>query len=198
MSDELYSLVAFTGYGNAGKDEAAKPLLAKGYTRRAFGDVIKRRLRDACPCHLKIVLDWMDENEPRDVDARNNVRAGFITVKQGRFDPFTEDDQIKQFLRPVLERYGETFYDAILRDYFQDLPARTVNTRLVRVREGQAWVERGGIILEVQRPGVGPATDWERDRLQELRDAGLIRAAVVNDGDLLALDRRVLDACQER
>jgi len=36
--------IALTGYGGCGKDELARPLVAHGYTRRCFGDVIKRQL----------------------------------------------------------------------------------------------------------------------------------------------------------
>jgi hypothetical protein len=37
-------LVAFTGYAGAGKDVAAEPLIAAGYSRRCFGDIIKGQI----------------------------------------------------------------------------------------------------------------------------------------------------------
>ena len=36
-----------------------------------------------------------------------------------------------------------------------------------------------------------PATDWERDRLAELYDAGTIRDTVINDGTVEQLTSRV-------
>lgn len=44
MTHDIPRLVAFAGYANAGKDEAAKALLARGYIRHNFGDVIKRQV----------------------------------------------------------------------------------------------------------------------------------------------------------
>lgn len=40
----LPSLVAFTGFAGAGKDEAAKWLSARGYKRHNFGDIIKKQI----------------------------------------------------------------------------------------------------------------------------------------------------------
>lgn len=37
-------LVAFSGYGGTGKDEAARALIALGYQRVCFGDIIKYQL----------------------------------------------------------------------------------------------------------------------------------------------------------
>ena len=45
-------LIGFTGYGGAGKDEAAGPLIAHGYTRRCFGDLIKVQCNDLIKKHL--------------------------------------------------------------------------------------------------------------------------------------------------
>jgi len=39
-----YNLIAFTGYGGSGKDEAAKTLIDAGYDRRCFGDIIKKHV----------------------------------------------------------------------------------------------------------------------------------------------------------
>ena len=38
------ALVAFAGFADAGKDEAARPLLEAGYWRVCFGDIIKTQL----------------------------------------------------------------------------------------------------------------------------------------------------------
>ena len=45
MADmKLPHLVALTGLSGVGKDEAAKCLIARGYKRAAFGDIIKRQV----------------------------------------------------------------------------------------------------------------------------------------------------------
>lgn len=151
-----YPLIAFVGYARAGKDEAAKPLIAAGYNRVCFGDIIKNQLYTLVRNHLGI-------------------------------STFTEVDAEKKLLRPILEQWGEVNYDNILRHFFKTLPTPAVNTRLCRVREAREWVARGGIIVEVIRPGVGPETQWSADRVSELKDAGLISHCLSNFGTLETL-----------
>ena len=107
------------------------------------------------------------------------------------FSAFTEDDTQKKQIRPILERWGEVNYDGVMKEFFHTLPARAVNTRLVRLREAKEWMRRGGIILRIRRPGVEPATDWERDRLQELYDGGAIHDTLLNEGTVEQLWNRV-------
>lgn len=162
----LPPLVAFAGYARAGKDEAARCLVARGYTQRAFGDVIKKQL-----------------------DVLVRLHFGFSA--------FTDDGHSKSRIRPILEQWGEVNYDAILREFFDTLPARCVNPRLVRVREAYAWRQRGGVLLLVDRwddmgRQVGPATAWEGERLEELKDAGYIDGTIVNNGSIQDLHHQVL------
>lgn len=154
--------IAFVGFGNVGKDEAAKALYLLLFHKCAFGDIIKRQI------------------DP-------------LVQKYFGFSAFTENDGEKARIRPILEQWGEVNYDAITEEFFRNLPERAVNTRLVRVREARQWKDRGGIIVEIQRPGVGPATDWERDRLDELCAAGLIDYTIENDGTPEQLQQKVLD-----
>lgn len=99
------------------------------------------------------------------------------------FSAFTENDAQKRQIRGLLEQWGEANYDGVMKEFFDSLPDRAVNTRLVRAREAREWLDRGGVIIRVRRPGILPATDWERERLSELYDAGLISAEVDNDKD---------------
>lgn len=46
------NLIAFTGFAHSGKDEAAKILLAAGYERRCFGDIIKAQADELIHTHL--------------------------------------------------------------------------------------------------------------------------------------------------
>ena len=107
------------------------------------------------------------------------------------FSAFTEIDEQKKQIRPILEQWGEVNYDGVIREFFDTLPPRAVNTRLVRLREAKEWMRRGGIILRRRRPGVEPATDWERDRLQELYDGGAIHDTILNEGTVEQLWNRV-------
>jgi len=156
----MANLIAFAGYAREGKDAAAQRLIADGWERCAFGDIIKRQMDPLINHHLG-------------------------------FSAFTEDDAQKKKIRPILEQWGEVNYDGVMREFFDTLPARAVNTRLVRLREAKEWMRRGGIILRIRRPGIEPATDWERDRLQELYDAGLIHDTLLNEGTVEQLWNRV-------
>lgn len=97
-----------------------------------------------------------------------------VIVKYCGFSAFTEDDHQKRQIRGLLEQAGEAMYESLIEEFFRSLPERAVNSRLVRTREAEKWIAGGGVIVEIRRPGKGPATDWERDRLEELRGSGLI------------------------
>jgi len=157
----MRDLIAFTGLSGVGKDEASKPLLALGYKRHAFGNIIKHQLDELIQKHFG-------------------------------FSAFTEDRTQKAKIRRTLEHWGEDNYDAILDEFMATLPEKAVNTRLVRVKEAAKWVGKGGIIVEVVRPGLEPATQWEVDRMQELTASGLIRCTVINSGTPQDLHAEIL------
>lgn len=97
-----------------------------------------------------------------------------VILKYCGFSAFTEVDEEKKKIRGFLEQGGEAMYDSLMEEFFRSLPDRAVNSRIVRTREAEKWIATGGVIVEICRPGKGPATDWERDRLEELRETGLI------------------------
>lgn len=98
------------------------------------------------------------------------------------FSAFTEDDVQKVKIRPLMELWGDMNYFGVMREFFDTLPERAVNTRLVRTQEAAEWRRRGGIIIHVMRPGQKPATEWERDRLNELLHASLVDKVIENSG----------------
>jgi hypothetical protein len=156
----MANLIAFAGFAREGKDAAAAKLVSLGWSRTAFGDIIKRQVDSLVKQHLG-------------------------------FSAFTEIDLEKRKIRPILEQWGEVNYDGVMQEFFGSLPNYAVNTRLVRLREAKEWIDRGGIILRIRRPGVEPATDWERTRLQELYDGGVIHDTIINDSSLEVLWDRV-------
>lgn len=160
-----YPLIAFCGYARSGKDEAAKTLI----TEAAYNRV----------CFGDIIKKQLDA----------------VVQKHLGFSAFTEVDEEKAQIRPILEQWGEVNYDNIFKYFFEHLPTPAVNTRLCRIREAREWIARGGILVEVQRPGVGPETQWSFDRVLELHVAGLISHTIINGDSLEALAetvRRVL------
>jgi hypothetical protein len=108
------------------------------------------------------------------------------------FSAFTSDPQEKAQIRHVLEHWGDANYDSITEEYFADLPYKAVNTRLVRSREARQWIDRGGVVIEVHRPGFAACSQWEADNLQELYREKLIHGVIVNGGDVSELHQEML------
>lgn len=146
--------------------------------------------------------------EGKDVAATPLINAGYARVAFGdiikrQVDPlvrqylgysaFTEDNAQKTQIRGLLEQWGEANYAGVMKEFFDGLPPRAVNTRLVRVAEASRWREEGGVIWRVRRPGAYPATIWEDKRLKELYEDGLIDDELPNDGDIPTLWRRVVE-----
>ena len=115
-----------------------------------------------------------------------------IVKKHLGFSAFTEDIAQKEHIRPLLEQYGEVFYDSVLSRFITYMPEKAVNTRLVKVREATAFKDIGGMIYEIVRPYTSAATEWECLRLGELRQSGLIAGIIVNDGTQEELHQKIL------
>lgn len=169
VAHEGVRLVALAGYAGAGKDEAALALLAEGWQRRCFGDIIKDLFDPLVREHLG-------------------------------FSAHTGDRLQKARIRELLVHGGEAFYDVVSRRFFQQvdfllsLGHRVVNTRLCRPPEARAWVARGGIILEVRRPGCRPAEPKEAEWLEEIRGLRLLAGTLVNDGTTADLHAQLRQA----
>lgn len=118
------------------------------------------------------------------------------------FTPFTDDREQKAQIRGLCEQWGEANYDNITELFFRKLPPLAVNTRIVRLREAQRWVEEGGYIILIGRPGVNAATLWEMDRFAELSSWVLSReergCVVTNDGSVEELLDQVDRVVNER
>ncbi len=162
-------MVAFAGYAGTGKDTAALALIQRGYQRRCFGDVIKDLFDPLVRQHLG-------------------------------FSAHTGDRTQKAKIRELLVHGGEAFYDVVSQRFFDavddliEQDRRVVNTRLCRPPEAREWQRRGGIIVELVRPGCGPAEPMEAQWLEEIRALGLIAATVVNNADVETLHLQVLSA----
>lgn len=100
------------------------------------------------------------------------------------FSAFTEVDEEKAQIRETLVRWGYSNYRNILAEFMASLPERAINTRIFRKVEAEAWVEAGGVVWEIQRPGFEAVEPMEGMELELCREAGLIHRTFVNDGTL--------------
>ena len=82
--------------------------------------------------------------------------------------------------RPLLERLGDLSLELAGEQWLQTLPDRCINTRIQRATEALAWLNAGGVLLEVQR--TDPATETERQYLAEMLE--LPHRTVANVGTL--------------
>jgi|GEM_PF-3092550 len=194
----LPRLIALAGYGGAGKDDLAGPLIDAGYVRLNFGDVIKdffgpflrgeMGLLSLRYCVMQRMAEGITADDVNQfliyecatfLDASR--QSGLRSV-----DPFTEDRDVKALLRPILERGGELIYDYVFKAYFYRLHTlisegkRVVNTRLCKVPEAQAWRELGGKLWVVKRENHPPATPWDAQVLEALHDGGWVDMVLHN------------------
>jgi hypothetical protein len=178
-----HPLIALTGYSRCGKDVAADALVSIGYERRCFGDIIKHLVQIAGPSEWEGFAEWLQETN-RNSQRISQIATGWSVVKDLGYSPFTQDDDVKPMLRPILEDYGIWKYNEVVEQFFHNLPAKCVNSRLCRVDEGKMWRDRGGIIVKIIRPGNDSHTEVERIWMEELHEACLIDMVVGNDGDI--------------
>jgi|GEM_PF-2022661 len=158
-------LIAFTGYAGSGKDEAAVPLSAAGWERRAFGDIIKDIFNPLVRQHLGFSAHTQDRAQ------KALIRGLLVHGGEAFYDAV----------------FGRYFHPCFNSPGFDPL----VNTRLMRLREAVKWKECGGIIIEVVRPGVAPAEPMEAAWLEEIRAADHIDYRIVNGGTVQALHQAV-------
>lgn len=150
----MINRIALTGVSRSGKDEVAKILVQE------FG-YVRHSFGDIIKRQLRELI-----------------------YQHTGIDSYTEDDSKKKIIRPTLEAWSETNADGLMREYWDTAPKKLVNNRLIKVREAETFRCYGDAIIWVERPGFGPATEWERQQLAQLRSAGLINGEILNNGTI--------------
>lgn len=172
------TIIGLSGYATAGKDTAAEVLTRLyGYRRIAFADKLKAFVREINPV---IAL----------VHGKDIVRADELVKGLGD----TEAKTFKEYRRvlqvagtTVREFFGiNTWVNAALGDV--EAGDYVVVTDVRFPNEAQAIKDMGGIVLRVQRPGVGPAN-------QHVSEIGLdnwpFDGFILNDGTPVDLEGEV-------
>ncbi|API81834.1 putative dNMP kinase [Thermus phage G20c] len=158
--------VGLTGYARVGKDTVALMLeeLEPRFKRASLGNIIKR--------------------------SADPVLREYLGISA-----FTEDPREKEIIRDFLVWHGYHRYDEFLEAFKRECEPHPflVNTRVFDLREAKWWVESGGVIVEITRPGVEAAEPREAENLSRLKAHGLIHATLVNDGTLTDLKAKVRD-----
>ncbi|QYW07905.1 deoxynucleoside monophosphate kinase [Streptomyces phage RedBear] len=143
-------LVGISGYAGSGKDEAAKALTSGGWQRVAFAD----RLRDFVYKQNPLVKTYSDVPPVR--IARLVDDLGWEQAK--RMFPAVRDILVSTGNTARLVMGLNVWVDSALKG-FDAGRSGVVVTDVRYVNEANAIRERGGMLIRISRPGVGPATD---------------------------------------
>lgn len=153
--------IALTGYARSGKDEVANSLIK----HHGF---TRHSLGDIIKAQTDVLL-------------KNHVGIS----------AFTEKDEEKAVIRPLLEAWSVVNCHGILKAYWDNPPEKFVNNRLVKLDEAVEFKTRGGIIVLVRRPGKKAATEWEHLQLESLITNNMIDFTIDNDSTIAELKNKV-------
>lgn len=176
-------LVGLTGYAGSGKDAAAAGLVAAGWTRQAFADPVRSMALAIDP----LVVWPLFSTDP--------VRLSLLVAKRG-WHAAKECPEVRQFL----QRLGTDAVrvhlgvDAWIQafDLARDRRSDTVAPDVRFPNEALHIRRMGGIVIRIDRPGVGPVNG----HVSEAVDGLEVDATVVNDGTIDQLQARVLELVQ--
>lgn len=179
-------LVGLTGYASAGKDAAAEGLVAAGWMRQAFADPVRSMALAIDPIIAATIGDRGDL-----FPYKGCLRLTTIVQNFG-WDEAKGITEVRQFLQrlgtdAVRVHLGA---DAWVRafDLARDRRANTVAPDVRFPNEADHIQRMGGIVIRIDRPGVGPVNG----HVSEAVDGLEVDATVVNDGTIDQLQARVL------
>ena len=163
------------GYAGSGKDTAATALIADGYQRMAFADGVRE---------LALAVDpWI----------LPGVRLSAIVAQRG-----WDGAKALADVRTLLQNVGKGVRDIVGPDAWVEVMERVWFVALdrpdavitdVRYPNEAAWIRRwGGMVIRIDRPGVGPVNGHESETLVDAIEED---ASVVNDGTPEELQAKV-------
>lgn len=176
-------IIAFHGFAGAGKDESFAALAALGWQRRSFADKLRAFVYAQNPT---VIWKGVPYKVGPLVDA-----YGWEWIKRNVPE-----------IRPLLQRTGteagrrtlheDVWVNAVLDD-LPDAPTAFTDCRFPN--EATAARARGGLVVDIVRPGVGPAKDPVTGEVHEseLAMEGYdYDAVIVNDGTVADLHTKVV------
>jgi hypothetical protein len=182
--DSLPPVIALNGVAGSGKDEAARALIPLGYQRVSFADSLRRAVEALDP-----IVDWR---------ARRPVRVSMLLTQAPGDTWGARWEHVKRTtpeVRRTLIRMGtevgrniigpDTWVDIAMRD----LPPLAVLTDCRFENEAHAAKTRGGIVMRIDRPGVGPVTNHVSETAL---DTWPFDARILNDGSIADLHAKIL------
>ena len=184
MTDTAPLLIGLTGYATAGKDAAAIPLIQAGYQRLSFADNLRRLAYDMNPLVA----------QPH---AANPTYLANVVDSQG-WDKAKENPSVRRVLQNLglaaRDTFGPDCWVQALHEQ-RKYDQRYVITDVRFPNEADYIKTRGGILINITRPGVGPINDHPSETALSNYPADYY---ITNDGTLQDLHKRVLHVLQEQ
>ena len=166
-------IIGITGYARSGKDEAAKALVGKGYTRVAFADDLKQQVQVMLRS-IGVVVDLQKSDLDKAFWRDLLVYWG---KKRRETNPSYWIDRIRLLNRTALNG------DCVISD--------------VRYPNEAAWVlKRGGKLIFIERAGANSANFEEAKSIAELKAEFAEDLMIIkNNSTIEHLHESVLESC---
>lgn len=165
------SVIGFAGYARVGKDtcaDFAKEWLPEDYSRSSFANRLKRE------CGL--MLSAVTEDSPNLLLTENKIKYREFLVFWGRHRRKAQPDY-----------WIENLED----ENSNPVSSKTVISDVRYPNEAQWIRKRGGVVVLVERPNVGPANEEEKQSIQTIVSERYYDYALLNDGSLDDLKEKV-------
>ena len=206
----MTAIVGFSGFARSGKDTAAQALLRHGFTRVSFADIVREFALAVDPLVMyQKPVKFTETTNPGRVRSAFRTREKtqtheFAAPHIGRLSEVVEEfgwEGAKEFenVRRLLQRIGteggrevlglNTWVDAAL-GRAEGLPGGICVTDVRFPNEFDAIKDRGGFVLRIERPGVGPTNDHPSET--SLIGAPF-DAVIVNDSTVSKLHGQVVE-----
>lgn len=199
IQDQLFNsnrevcVIGLSGYAGSGKDEAARQMQPAGWVRLAFADPVREGLLALNPVVPCVVDSGKLRGHPFTV--YNNIPLTELVAGNG----WDGAKRRSPHVRVLLQRFGtEAGRDIHGPDCWVNIWSRQARDILsaggkvvatdVRFPNEVAQIRQlGGMVVRIERPGVGPANDHVSESLVDCD------VVVANDGFREILGQRVLD-----
>ena len=169
-------IVGLTGYAGVGKDEAAKCLTRVGWERVSFADPLRKALYNLNPLLPGMQVDTIRLQDVVDALGWEEAKRGYPEIRALLQRMGTEAGR---------DIHGQNCWTRIAEQSMLQALLTSKSCILTDVRfpnELALIKQHGGIIIRIERPGVGPVNSHVSD--QQAFDPSDIYATLTNDGSI--------------